>query len=80
MCKPTPISYCPQCGWSQPGGWISVKERLPEEGELLLLYTNTNKYDFGVYYDGKWHVTCHLREIYSVTHWMPLPKSPKVKA
>ena len=65
--------------------WISVKDRLPTEGERfddeynelipLLVCTSGTKYPFRAFYDGKkwgdgWGEVV-------VTHWMPLPELPK---
>lgn len=66
--------------------WISVKDRLPEEGEYVLCVLR------GFNYGGKIQVCKfvpadkfkdkpyfeHFRNGYpSVTHWMPLPQPPK---
>ena len=66
--------------------WISVKERLPEEGEYVLCVLK------GFNYGGKIQVCKfvpadkfkdkpyfeHFRNGYpTVTHWMPLPHPPK---
>lgn len=66
--------------------WISVKDRLPEEGEYVLCVLK------GSNYGGKIQVCKfvpadkfkdkpyfeHFRNGFpSVTHWMPLPQSPK---
>lgn len=57
------------------GGWISVKDRLPEEYERILTY---DKYSdvkenrlLRSYPCVSWSYGFH------VTHWMPLPESPK---
>lgn len=62
--------------------WISVKDRLPEQGKRYLV----NRYD-GVtktyFTDILWHDAHDLwwNRLYSgdykVTHWMPLPEPPK---
>ena len=59
-------------------GWISVEERLPEEG-LWVLVVYVEKHgrfiDIGVHRnDGVWSVAC--LEPNTVTHWMPLPELP----
>lgn len=59
--------------------WISVKYRLPGDGEeRVMVALNTednigrNKIDTDRYLDGRW-----VRWGDSVTHWMPLPDAPK---
>ena len=68
--------------------WISVKDRLPEEGEYVLCVLK------GFNYGGKIQVCKfvpadkfkdkpyfeHFRNGFpSVTHWMPLPEPPEVR-
>lgn len=59
--------------------WISVKNRLPEEYKKVLSY---NGYEMKIDYivnapEPIW--ACQLaREENNVTHWMPLPESPKM--
>ena len=67
--------------------WISVKNRLPLEGEELIFRTNeisskpifTGRWE----QEGKWKVVyatnaqdCEI-EFEEITHWMPLPEAPK---
>ena len=78
------ISEMPAADVQPVNGWISVKDKLPEDsGEYLvyivannepknksiitLYYTNLSK-QF-VYYDND--------NLFTVTHWMPLPEPPK---
>ncbi len=55
--------------------WISVKDRLPEEGYYLVFIKNPGpfKYIYVAYYygDNEWNVDGE------VTHWKPLPEPPK---
>lgn len=53
--------------------WISVKDMLPEQGEIVLVYV----IDYGITTSlmncfGEW--SSFLNE--TVTHWMPLPEPP----
>lgn len=66
------------------GEWISVEDRLPENGISRVLVflrdddftkpIGENKIDTDRYLDGKW-----VRWSKYVTHWMPLPMPPKMK-
>ena len=60
--------------------WISVKDRLPEDDAMCLVYgRNWHEIVVAIYYgDGKW-LTCYgLTNITRfVTHWMPMPMPPK---
>ena len=58
------------------GGWISVKDRLPEEGVCLGCHGSSvgiYGYLFGEWFDED---NCTCGEGY-VTHWMPLPEPPE---
>ena len=66
--------------------WISVKERLPENKQMVIGFTPCDGYMFVGYYvdDQKWKqwyiVTAMRSTKYmtkKVTHWMPLPEPPK---
>ena len=61
-------------------GWISVKDRLPEHGKRYLIYATSeggkNHRITTAAYGG--HFALSGRCAYwKVTHWMPLPESPK---
>lgn len=56
-------------------GWVSVKERLPEENTVVLVFIAGNSVERD----------CLIRSIHNqigwkrwanITHWMPLPKPP----
>jgi len=56
-------------------GWISVKDKRPENGKRVLYYdANYGKIDKSLYdYD------CFMETssaFHNVTHWMPLPELP----
>jgi hypothetical protein len=66
------------------GKWISVKERLPEDNERVLVYHDDGVIRFGINKDGFADVVSSLylhnnhRTCFSkVTHWMPLPQPTK---
>ena len=71
--------HCNECclGPNQrPNEWISVKDRLPEMGQEVLMF---NGYGMHVAYHDKaekeWR--WNILRFYAVTHWMPLPEPPK---
>lgn len=69
-------------------GWISVKDRLPEHGNVIDIWLKNGGRATGVYYfnfvedgDGPHFFDGHYRrnyryEVDEVTHWMPLPSKP----
>jgi len=52
--------------------WISVTEKLPEDGRTVLTYTMGGNIEVYLY-----DSTTYQPSWYAVTHWMPLPKPPK---
>lgn len=68
------------CSHEKDGEWISVDERLPEQCVPVLVYKNSNSEVYGnmetAYFEkGRWRGCCGE----FITHWMPLPKAPKMK-
>lgn len=63
--------------------WISVKDRLPEKGEDVLVFGYWHeKWQPLMCYlsphrNGEWFTTVAGQQVYEVTHWMPLPELPK---
>lgn len=64
--------------------WISVKDRLPEEGEKVLIYTKTDITTFGLYtknygFGKREGFECGDGFMWMNTssHWMPLPEPPE---
>ena len=61
--------------------WISVKDRLPEEKVNCIVHyrhaycDNDGYWTIGIcFYDGE---KFQMHWSYKVTHWMPLPETPK---
>ena len=68
------------------GEWISVDERLPEQCVPVLVYKNRNSEAYGnmeteKIEKGRWRGSCgkFITCGEFITHWMPLPKAPKMK-
>lgn len=64
--------------------WISVKDRLPDNGQWVLVINEKNRYDLANYYDNTWSSSNDNAEdnVYALndfTHWMLLPEPPKEK-
>jgi len=63
-------------------GWISVKDRMPEESGSYLCWFGANKILSGAAvatYVDKWKAFGSLQSLDkypNVTHWMPLPEPP----
>lgn len=73
--------------------WISVKDRLPQEKQDVLVFERWMDIPFvGYLVKDKWHVNKEFYEVggtyadgyiigvvsqKDVTHWMPLPEPPK---
>lgn len=53
--------------------WISVDERMPNEGEFVLTYKPYAYFPISIdrCFEGQFSVT-----LYKITHWMPLPEAP----
>ena len=60
--------------------WISVKDRLPEDDENVMILSNERITFVGFYKNGQW-ISYSLYAIYGnvVTHWMPLPSTEGLK-
>lgn len=63
--------------------WISVKDKLPELGEKVLVYTTgNNMYTGWINSENTFTVVSGSHgfvDSYTVTHWMPLPEPPQEK-
>jgi hypothetical protein len=68
---------CSECEYDVK--WISVDERLPEDGVKVLCCTKTKSGNRNIvigYHDGRW--CCGMNS--NVTHWMPLPEVAQLDA
>ena len=54
--------------------WISVDDRLPEQGEEAICIAADGDMMIGKYTEWGWMFPCYFEEL---THWMPLPEPPK---
>ncbi len=61
------------------GEWISVKDRLPENYDSVLVYCkgNSSIVDVCSYSDSIGFMGIAPYWIELITHWMPLPEPPK---
>lgn len=63
--------------------WINVRDRLPQNGNNVLVWLEYEHAKIGRMHYGKWLVNVDngLRQSrcghYTVTHWQPLPEGPK---
>lgn len=69
--------------------WVSVKERLPEEGDLVLIVANGKSGNTITHNDAYEMTICPagkggylemwpILENAEITHWMPLPEPPQI--
>lgn len=60
------------------GGWISVKNMLPEENGRYLVSVVEGYMELYLWIDGVWFSSVlNVCDDGFVTHWMPLPEPPK---
>jgi hypothetical protein len=54
--------------------WISVEERLPEEGKCVFVRTVAGSYSVGQYIYPQWYITGipSAHGLVSITQWMPI--------
>lgn len=68
-------------GYRKQSEWISVDERLPETNKKVLVCYSNGSMDIAKYIraDGLefWFEETNFTK--TITHWMPLPKPPKMK-
>lgn len=67
------------------GGWISVKDRLPEDDRDVLVYDSRNKEIIIASYNSNYDEWDNLYNYYdylpvdAITYWQPLPELPEVE-
>ena len=54
--------------------WISVDDRLPEQGEEAICIAADGDMMIGKYTEWGWMFPCYFEDL---THWMPIPEPPK---
>lgn len=64
------------------GQWISVNDRLPRVGKRVIAYGDNGPNGCCMAFvglDDEWlcNIDGYYVEAYGITHWMPLPESPK---
>lgn len=72
---------------NQSEGWISVNDRMPRDGERVMVYVeeqnNLPPYHLTAMisenekYTLRFHELYYYQEIEGITHWRPLPSPPK---
>lgn len=86
--EPVMFCICPDCADKLPPQWVSVKERMPEEGEMTLVavsgkprknITLKNAVELAEYTVSEGWILEMWPEWTGaeITHWMPLPELPK---
>ena len=74
----TNLCYIPSADVQPVNRWISVEDRLPDEGASVLICTNGGIRSVSARYGNRFFIT--IVEAFTedtVTHWMPLPELPK---
>ena len=57
--------------------WISVKDRLPDKDDWVLIFSEENEVETSYYRCGSKTFSCQDDvDLVHPTHWMPLPKQP----
>ncbi|EHO9545707.1 DUF551 domain-containing protein [Escherichia coli] len=66
-----------------PDGWISCSERMPEDGQHVIILCDSAFVLYAQYRDGEFFDVVRNGEEFfetqsrNVTHWMPLPEPPQ---
>lgn len=71
-------SFCAGARWAEANKWIPVKEELPQiDADVLVVIDDTVQNSVVAYFNGdEWHDTIEGQPL-KVTHWMPIPPTPK---
>lgn len=78
----TAISILSSLNEPQTNEWISVDEKLPENGQVVLFYQKDGFIYCAEYFAGNalmspgWFIDNDSWDAKEVTHWMPLPEPP----
>jgi hypothetical protein len=56
--------------------WISVEERLPKDGERVLIITDNSYPEIGEILNGSFVESQEFKDRRYTTHWQPLPNNP----
>ena len=59
------------------GKWIPVSERLPKDGQRVIVYDNSAFFGVAWRENNEWWADEFIYDDGDVTHWMPLPEPPK---
>lgn len=59
--------------------WISVSDRLPRNGQIVLVWNNAYYWECAEHWteDGRWVRCSDYRTIKAPTHWAEVPGPPK---
>ena len=57
--------------------WISVEERLPDEGERVIIWHPDRTVSTSTFHFGRWWDRHGYHIGFRVVYWMPLPEPPK---
>lgn len=74
------VEYAPTL--TPPNEWISVEDRLPEKGQIVLFHQKDGFIYCAEYFAGNsimstgWFIDSDCWEAEEATHWMPLPEAP----
>jgi hypothetical protein len=60
--------------------WIKVSDRLPEEGQMVMIVFWNGVVHTGSLINGKWHSNWNDYDIDLATHWMPMELPEDVEA